>query len=116
MTRRALTITGDYAPNVAGRWTNDATQVPNVLLALRTTLGSSLVNPKLGNRSRLTPAKITPTTPRKIEHDYREALTHLTSSGLIWDLTIVSSATNEGTTLETVVSFRDAAGDQTLVL
>lgn len=115
MIRRALTATGDYAPLVAGDWVEDTSRLPDVVLALRTRKGSCLVAPEFGNRSGLVPTKITPTTPRIIENDYRDALRHLTAAGLIWDLEISSVLIN-GATPQTTVSFRDAAGPQTLTI
>ncbi len=115
MIRRAITAAGDYAPLVDGGWAEDQGQLPNVILALRTRKGSCLVAPEFGNRSGLVPERITPTTPRVIENDYRDALRHLTTSGLIWDLTIESTLIG-GASPQTTVSFRDAAGPRTLTI
>lgn len=109
--RRSITATGEYTPNVNGRWASDVTQMPAVVIALRTSKGSSPVAPSLGNRSSLNPTKITRSTPQVVENDCRDALSHLTASGLIWKL-VVTCVPLAGGAVQTTVSFTDAAGPQ----
>lgn len=116
MTQRTITADRDYAPLSGGSWQTTRTRVPDVLRAVSTTKGSCPVAPAFGNRSGLTPGKITPTTPRIVENDIRDAVAHLTGDGLIWDLQVKCTAVNDGTALETVIEFKDASGAQTVVI
>lgn len=117
MTRRAIDeTTRDYAALVDGSWPTTRTRVPDVLLAISTTKGSCPVAPNFGNRGGLTPQKITPTTPRIVENDIRDAVSHLTADGLIWNLDVRCTPVNDGTALETVIKFEDASGPQSVVI
>ena len=112
--RRALDKDGQLSLDSLGKFVRSESQMPSVILALRTPYGSCPVAPTFGNKSAATPANITPATPRRVEADYKAALSHLTNAGLIWELAVTSSA--EGSALYTVVAFKDASGSQEIVL
>lgn len=116
MTRRTITAARDYAPLIAGAWGTTASRLPDVLRAVSTTRGSCPVAPNFGNRGGLTPGKITPTTPRVVENDIRDAVKHLTEDGLIWGLVVTCSVVNAGSALETVIEFEDASGPQSVIV
>lgn len=111
MTHRAIDKNGQYSLNATGGHATDATMMPNVLLALRTSRGSVPTAPTFGRRMARAPSIIRRTTPLEIEADILEALAHLTEAGLIWDLT-VSARLVSPTAVDTVVSFTDASGKQ----
>lgn len=108
--RRAISTSGDYSLDATGAQVGDSTQVPNVILAVRTTLGSVPSAPRFGKRR--TSGKLTAIGAREEEAATRDALAHLVASGQIWALVVTCTPVDSA--LETVIAFEDGSGAQEL--
>jgi len=112
MIRRALTTSGDHTVTTAGGFARDSSEVPSVILAIRTTRGSVPSAPGFGRRPRV--GKITGISARTEEKALRDALAHLVEGGRIWDLDVV--CVPRGTLIESTIAFRDGSGEQRITV
>jgi hypothetical protein len=112
MTRREITIDGDHTVTTAGQFGCDSSQVPSVILAIRTTRGSVPSAPTFGRRPRV--GKVTSISAKVEEKALRDALSHLVEGGRIWDLSVVCTPVLSRGVIESRISFFDGTGPQVL--